>query len=307
MKHVREDAARRAAPPAGGLGRPGRRDRPRHLQGPGAPLRIGRRAHLRPRGRAGAGDGAGRLGERGGHDRPAHAAAAGAPPPAPAGRPSRLAGARRPARRRGGGRPRHPALAVRRSGAPARRARRSAQDLVPISLKQSAAKDYDPYGSGGEHPDQTGLVVDRDTRPSGRPSATTADWGASPAWASTSTPRPAWRRRRCRSARPTPGFTAAVYAADSGPPEDISGWTVVAPARTVTEQSATLPARPPRPRTATTSSGSPSCPRARRRSPRSTCPSDPRLRLRPRGAGRGTSFTGSLMFLSRRSPANDQR
>ena len=82
-------APRRAAPAARGLGRPGRRDRSGHVQGPGAPLRLGRRADRRPRGRAGAGDGARRLGQRGGHDRAAHAAAAGAPAPAPARRPSR--------------------------------------------------------------------------------------------------------------------------------------------------------------------------------------------------------------------------
>jgi hypothetical protein len=116
-----------------------------------------------------------------------------------------------------------------------------AQNLVPISLKQSAAKDYDPYGTGGEHPDQTGLVVDRDNSTFWTTERYDGGLGSKPGVGIYVDAAPSVEAKALQIRTPDPGFTAAVYAADSGPPKDISGWTVVAPARTVTEQSATFP------------------------------------------------------------------
>src|SRR4051812_31376974 len=113
-----------------------------------------------------------------------------------------------------------------------------AQDLVPISLKQSAAKDYDPYGTGGEHPDQIGLVVDRDNSTFWTTERYDGGLGSKPGVGIYVDARPGVAARALELRTPEPGFTAAVYAARSGPPKDISGWQLVSPARTVTEQRA---------------------------------------------------------------------
>jgi hypothetical protein len=123
----------------------------------------------------------------------------------------------------------------------------SAQDLVPVSLKQSAPRDYDPYGTAGEHPDQTGLVVDRDNSTFWSTERYDGGLGSKPGVGIYVDASPGVAAKALQIRTPDPGFSAAVYAADSGPPTDISGWKIVSPTRTVTEQSArfdlTSPAR----------------------------------------------------------------
>nr|MDQ4040879.1 serine/threonine protein kinase [Actinomycetota bacterium] len=110
--------------------------------------------------------------------------------------------------------------------------------LSPISLSQSAATDFDPYGTGstGEHPDGRSLAVDRDVSTFWSTERYASGLGSKPGVGIHVDAKPGVAARALEIRTPEPGFTAAVYAADSGPPEDISGWTLVAPARTVTEQ-----------------------------------------------------------------------
>ena len=109
-------------------------------------------------------------------------------------------------------------------------------NLVPVSLQQHAAKDYDPYGTGGEHPDQTGFAVDRDATTFWTTERYDGGLGSKPGVGIYVDAAPSVAARALEVRTPEPGFTAAVYAADSGPPKDISGWKLVSPARTVTEQ-----------------------------------------------------------------------
>jgi eukaryotic-like serine/threonine-protein kinase len=111
-------------------------------------------------------------------------------------------------------------------------------DLAAVRLKQSAAKDFDPFGTGGEHPDQTGLVVDRDLSTFWTTERYDSGLGNKPGVGIFVDAAPGVAARALVIRTPDPGFTAALYAADSGPPQELSGWRVVAPPRTVTETSA---------------------------------------------------------------------
>jgi eukaryotic-like serine/threonine-protein kinase len=101
-------------------------------------------------------------------------------------------------------------------------------DLIPISLGQSNAKDYDPLGDNkSEHPTQVKLVVDGESSTfwstetyEGNTLGTKAGVGiyvvASPTVAA----------RQMQIVTPTKGWDGAVYVAKAGPvPESITGWT----------------------------------------------------------------------------------
>jgi eukaryotic-like serine/threonine-protein kinase len=101
-------------------------------------------------------------------------------------------------------------------------------DLIPISLGQSNAKDYDPLGDNkAEHPTQAKLVVDGETSTSwstetyeGNTLGSKAGVGiyvvASPTVAA----------RQMQVLTPTKGWDGAVYVAKAGsPPSSIAGWT----------------------------------------------------------------------------------
>jgi eukaryotic-like serine/threonine-protein kinase len=104
-------------------------------------------------------------------------------------------------------------------------------DLIPISLGQSNAKDYDPLGDNrSEHPTQAKAVVDGETSTSwstetydGNTLGTKAGVGiyvvADPAVAA----------RQIQIITPTKGWTGAVYVAKPGtaPPTIEAGWTRV--------------------------------------------------------------------------------
>jgi eukaryotic-like serine/threonine-protein kinase len=104
-------------------------------------------------------------------------------------------------------------------------------DLIPISLGQSNAKDYDPLGDNkSEHPAQAKAVVDGETSTSwstetyeGNTLGTKAGVGiyvvADPAVAA----------RQIQILTPTKGWTGAVYVAKPGPapPSIEAGWTQV--------------------------------------------------------------------------------
>jgi serine/threonine protein kinase len=101
-------------------------------------------------------------------------------------------------------------------------------DLIPISLGQSNAKDYDPLGDNkAEHPRDAKLVVDGETSTSwstetyeGNTLGTKAGVGiyvvADPTVAA----------RQMQVLSPTKGWDGAVYVAKAGPPPtSITGWT----------------------------------------------------------------------------------
>jgi serine/threonine-protein kinase len=109
--------------------------------------------------------------------------------------------------------------------------------LVPVSLAQDAATDYDPYGTGarGEHPLQRNFVLDRDTSTFWSTETYRGGLGSKPGVGIYLDAKPGVAARALEVRTPDPGWTAAVYAADQSPPHDISGWSLVSPARTVTE------------------------------------------------------------------------
>jgi serine/threonine-protein kinase len=111
------------------------------------------------------------------------------------------------------------------------------QGLTPVSLAQSAATDYDPYGTGseGEHPQERNFVLDRDTSTFWSTENYRGGLGSKPGVGIYVDASPGVAARALEVRTPDPGWTAGVYAADHGPPRDISGWTLVSPSRTVTE------------------------------------------------------------------------
>jgi tRNA A-37 threonylcarbamoyl transferase component Bud32 len=109
--------------------------------------------------------------------------------------------------------------------------------LVPVSLGQDAATDYDPYGTGsqGEHPAERNFVVDRDQSTFWSTENYRGGLGGKPGVGIYVDAKPGVAARALEVRTPEPGWTAGVYAAERGPPKDITGWTLVSPARTVTE------------------------------------------------------------------------
>jgi serine/threonine protein kinase len=104
----------------------------------------------------------------------------------------------------------------------------STPDTQVVTLKSKAAHDYDPFGGDGEHPEQASAAIDDDSRSTwSTESYENGQLGkegvglyvdASPGVAATA--------MELRTT--TPGWSGAVYAAASGPPDALSGWTKVA-------------------------------------------------------------------------------
>ena len=99
--------------------------------------------------------------------------------------------------------------------------------LVPINLGQAAAHDYDPLGTGGEHPEQVSAAIDDD--PNSAWSTERYNGGQlgkdGVGLYVDASPMVAAKRLTLRT--PTPGWSGAVYAAESGPPQQIDGWEQV--------------------------------------------------------------------------------
>jgi tRNA A-37 threonylcarbamoyl transferase component Bud32 len=103
-----------------------------------------------------------------------------------------------------------------------------------VRVRATAAHDYDPYGTGGEHADQVKLAADTDE---GTYWATETYQGGTlnnkPGVGLYIDAAPRTRARFIRVLTPSPGFRAAVYVADSGPPRRIDGWRRASPTLTV--------------------------------------------------------------------------
>jgi len=103
-------------------------------------------------------------------------------------------------------------------------------NLIPISLGQSAAKDYDPAGDSAEHSTEAKLVVDGETSTSW--STETYEGGVlnnKPGVGIYVIADPTVAARQIQILTPTKGWTGAVYVAPAGePPKSIeAGWTQV--------------------------------------------------------------------------------
>jgi serine/threonine protein kinase len=110
--------------------------------------------------------------------------------------------------------------------------------LAAVSLRQDAAVDYDPYGTGGagEHPDQRALAVDRDPSTFWSTERYSGGLGAKPGVGIYVDASPGVAARALEIRTPDAGWTAGVYAARSRPPKDIGGWKLVAPQVRVTSR-----------------------------------------------------------------------
>lgn len=103
----------------------------------------------------------------------------------------------------------------------------------PVSVKARSAQDYDPMGDNEEHGDEARLAVDRDPGTAWRTES--YDGGQLYKGAGVSSPgvgiyvdaapRVNATRMEIDSART--GWVVDIYAAESGPPEDVDGWTKV--------------------------------------------------------------------------------
>ena len=193
--------------------------------------------------------------------------------------------------------------------------RPAAPDLERVSLSRRPPTTSTPTGDGNEHRGETGAVLDRDPQTTWSTERYDGGLAGKPGVGIYVDARPGVAARALEIRTPEPGWTAEVYAAPNGPPEDSSdGWTRISarpPGDRAERQHSTSTA--PASASATTCCGSPSCrPPGRRSCPRCTCPlSDGPSAAQSSllaGAGRARySFTGSLIPFSRRSPANDQR
>jgi tRNA A-37 threonylcarbamoyl transferase component Bud32 len=105
--------------------------------------------------------------------------------------------------------------------------------LTNVSLARTAAHDYDPYGTSGEHPELTRFAVDRE------PSST---WATENYEAGELQKRgvglyidakPSVDAQALKIQTPTPGFDVEIYAAKEGPPKTVPdpGWKLVGSAK----------------------------------------------------------------------------
>jgi eukaryotic-like serine/threonine-protein kinase len=97
--------------------------------------------------------------------------------------------------------------------------------LTAVSLRQDGAKDFDPYGDGGEHPEQARSVVDDD--PNSTWSTEQYQGGTlnnKPGVGIYVDARPGVAAREIQIRTPTPGWQGKVYGAKSGPPDKLDGW-----------------------------------------------------------------------------------
>jgi tRNA A-37 threonylcarbamoyl transferase component Bud32 len=119
--------------------------------------------------------------------------------------------------------------------------------LTPVALEQTAAHDYNPFGTEPEHPTQVANVIDAEPSTVWSTEHYVNDtFGSKPGTGVYLDAAPGLRARAVEVQTPTPGFTAAVYAAKRfdanlpfGATESLTerGWVEVARPRAVGAQS----------------------------------------------------------------------
>jgi eukaryotic-like serine/threonine-protein kinase len=106
--------------------------------------------------------------------------------------------------------------------------------LQAISLGQDAAHDFDPPpGDGTEHSDQVAFVVDRDRSTTWSTETYQGGTFNKPGVGLYVDASPGVAASALQATTPHDGWAASVYAADDGPPDKLSGWKQLAPAKTV--------------------------------------------------------------------------
>jgi tRNA A-37 threonylcarbamoyl transferase component Bud32 len=119
----------------------------------------------------------------------------------------------------------------RGTGTPRVERQQSSPGIVPVGLSGRAADDFDPAGDDVEHDDETAFVTDND--PTTTWSTETYRSGLGKAGVGIFIDAaPGLEARALEVATTTPGFTAAVYGATEGPPDDVpgedGGWELLA-------------------------------------------------------------------------------
>jgi tRNA A-37 threonylcarbamoyl transferase component Bud32 len=122
--------------------------------------------------------------------------------------------------------------------------------LTPVQLQQTSAHDYNPYGNEPEHETQVSNVVDGDPTTVWSTEHYREDtFGHKPGTGIYLDAAPGLRARALEVQTPTPGFTAAVYAAntfDSALPYEAPqsltqrGWIQLAAPREITREQSTI-------------------------------------------------------------------
>lgn len=108
----------------------------------------------------------------------------------------------------------------------------SSNGLATISLGQQAARSFDPPpGDGKEHEDEARFALDDD--PATSWSTETYTVFGKPGVGLYVDAAPGVAARAIGLRTPTPGFTAEIYGATSGPPAELAGWTMLASAPNV--------------------------------------------------------------------------
>ena len=126
--------------------------------------------------------------------------------------------------------------------------------LQPVRLAQTAAHDYNPFGTEPEHPTQVSNIVDGDPNTTWSTEHYIEDsLGGKPGLGVYLDASPGVRARALAIQTPTPGLTASIYAANTfreglpygnTTPLTQRGWTLLAPARTI-GASTTIPLSDP--------------------------------------------------------------
>ncbi len=109
--------------------------------------------------------------------------------------------------------------------------------LHGVSLGQTAVKDFDPFGTGGEHPDQTGFANDRDPSTSWSTEKYHGGLSSKPGVGLYVDAKPGVAARALVVQTPEPGWSASVYAASGGvAPASLDGWRRVSSPQDATTQ-----------------------------------------------------------------------
>ena len=117
----------------------------------------------------------------------------------------------------------------------------SGAGATPVVLGQKAASSYNPFGTGPEHAEDVGSVVDGDLNTSWSTEHYTNGGLGKPGLGVSLDAAPGVAARAIEIQTPTPGLAAAVYAStkltsgSSGGGQSLTalGWTPLAPARTI--------------------------------------------------------------------------
>ncbi len=122
--------------------------------------------------------------------------------------------------------------------------------LTPVPLEQTSAHDYNPYGNEPEHPTQVANVVDGDPNTAWSTEHYREDTlGHKPGTGVYVDAAPGLRARAIEVQTPTPGLTAAVYAANTfnsslpyGAPQSLAqrGWVQLATPRAIGKEQSTI-------------------------------------------------------------------